>query len=496
MRFVEDFIRKRFASLLRGSAVVTALAFFAFFAGKGLRAGFTADDLMNLHLYMTEGFAGVVRSMFFFWSTAFRPLGGLFYLTLYCLFGFNPLPFRVVCFALLLANLFLAYRWIVRLSASQTTGILASLLLCYHAWFVDLYYSSGTVYDLLCYFFYFAAFGYYLKIREAGRPAVRSWIFFIILYICALDAKEMAVTLPLLIFLYELIYSPPRWSLNGWHRWITENGTGYLLSGLITIPYVLGKLLLKGSLVENPAYQIHVSPNRFLDTFHLYLNPLFYQDHFFRDPNTIQLMVIMLAFALWRRSRHLLFAWFFLLLSGLPVMFMAHYAAFFMYIPAVGWALYIAGVIGEIGLLLKWIASRVFNDSVGEYLLPVWQVAAFCGLAAFLASVHPAESRKTLAHFQSSQPPIQEMCADLRRLQPTLPRGSSIYFADDPFPASDWGLRFLVRLLYGDMTLEIGRAKPGAVLAAKPVRYLVAFDYRNGHFVPIPPPEPGPHSSQ
>ncbi len=490
MQFGRDFIRKRSQVLLGSGAAIFLFAFFAFFAGKGIRAGFTGDDLLNLHVYMTQGFAGVVRSMLFYWSTAFRPLGGLFYLVIYKFFGFDPFPFRFVCFVLLVANLYLAYRFAVRLSGSWATGILASLLLCYHAWFVDLYYSSGTVFDLLCFFFYFSAFICYLRIRESQRAPTRNWILFIVLYICALNAKEMAVTLPLFLFLYELIYNPPRWRWDGLRRWFVDHTPGVLLSGLITIPYVFGKLLLEGSLIENPAYRLNVSPNVFLDTFHLYLNPLFYQDHFFRDPNTIQLITVMLIFALWRRRRpHLLFAWFFLLLSGLPVMFMAHYAAFFMYIPSVGWALYIAGVITEIGLFLKWLWSRRAEVKLsGRRILPAWQAIAFCAMAAFLASVHPAESRKTLAHFYSVQPPIKEMSDDLRWLQPALPRGSRIYFANDPFPASDWGLLFLVRLLYHDMTLEIGRAKPGAVLPVKPVRYQAAFDYQNGHLIPIPPP--------
>jgi hypothetical protein len=82
----------------------------------------------------------------------------MFYLIIYKIFGFNPFPFRFVCFALLLINLYLAYRFIESLSNSRATGFLAALLLCYHAWFVDLYYSTGTVYDLLCFLFYFSSF--------------------------------------------------------------------------------------------------------------------------------------------------------------------------------------------------------------------------------------------------------------------------------------------------------------------------------------------------
>lgn len=479
---------KRRILLLQAGAAVFLFAFFTFFAGSGLRAGFTGDDLYNLHLYVNQGFAGVAGSALLFWSTSYRPLGGLFYLLIYNLFGFNPFPFRLACFILLLVNLYVAYRFVVRLSGSRATGVLASLLLCYHAWFVDLYYNTGTVYDLLCFFFYFSAFVYYLRVRESGQPGIRNLAVFVALYLCALNAKEMAVTLPLFVAVYEIIYSPPRLRPRELRRWVVDRGSGFLVSGLITIPYILGKLLLKGSLVENPAYGLNLSATVFLDAFHLYLNPLFYQDHFFRDPNTIQLLAVMLAFAAWRRSRPLLFAWFFILFSGLPVLFIAHYSAFFMYIPAVGWALYIAGFIMELGQILRQIRLRLSNRPIQEQGPSwIWLISTFCVMAIFLALVHPAESRKTLAHFQSAQMPITEISADLKRLQPELPRGSNVYFANDPFPESDWSLLFLVRLLYHDRTLQVGRGKPGAVLPVKPVRYQAAFDYRNGHMVVQPP---------
>lgn len=486
---ISSFLRKRSELLLQFGAVVCLFAFFAFFAGRGLWAGFTGDDLRNLHLYINQGFASVAGSLFIFWSTSYRPLGGVFYLAIYNIFGFNPFPFRFFCFSLLLINLYVAYRFIVRISGSRATGVFAALLLCYHAWFVDLYYSSGTIYDLLCFFFYFSAFVYYMRIRESGRPGIQNLIVFLALYLCALNAKEMAVTFPLFVAVYEIIYSPPRFNPEGLRRWIVNSGWGFLVSGLITILYMLGKLLLEGNLAENPAYRLHLSATTFLDTFHLYLNPLLYQDHFFRDPNTIQLLIGMLIFAAWRRSRHLLFAWFFILFSGLPVLFMAHYAAFFMYIPSVGWALYIAGFIVESGQILKRIRLRLHGESIRNGPTSrLWLTSAFCIIGVFLASVHPAESRKTLAHFQAAQAPIAEISEDLKRLHPDLPHGSHLYFANDPFHESDWGLLILVRLLYHDMTLGIGRGKPGAVPAAEPVQYYAAFDYREGHLVTIPTP--------
>src|ERR1017187_2362909 len=103
-----------------------------------------------------------------YWSTSYRPLGRLFSVALYRWFGFDPLPFRVACFSLLALNLGLLWRFTLRLSGSREVAFLALMLAGYHAWFVDLYYSTGTIYDLLCYAFYLGAFNLYLGVRAQG----------------------------------------------------------------------------------------------------------------------------------------------------------------------------------------------------------------------------------------------------------------------------------------------------------------------------------------
>ena len=45
----------------------------------------------------------------------------------------------------------------------------ATLISAYHARFADLYYNIGTIYDLLCFSFFYGAFLYYVKIRQSGR---------------------------------------------------------------------------------------------------------------------------------------------------------------------------------------------------------------------------------------------------------------------------------------------------------------------------------------
>src|SRR5215470_6033815 len=102
------------------AAAFAAIAlWFLYFTHGGLRAALTEDDLMNLYKYAQKSGPAVILDNVFFWSPAYRPLGALFYLPLYKLFGLNPLPYRVVCFAILGVNLALLFRFCVRLSGSR-----------------------------------------------------------------------------------------------------------------------------------------------------------------------------------------------------------------------------------------------------------------------------------------------------------------------------------------------------------------------------------------
>ena len=467
---------------LHSSAVNTLLVLVAFgwlllFAHDGLTAPFSGDDLMNLHGYLSRAPVSLMVDNLRYWSTSYRPLGGLCYVALYKWFGFDPLPFRVLCFGLLALNLGLLWRFILRLSASREVAFLALLIAAYHAWFVDLYYSTGTVYDLLCYSFYLGAFNLYLGVRARGHVLSGRHLGIVAaLYVCALNAKEMAVSLPVLLAAYETIYHG---------RTLRWSGRGIVVTGLLSLPYVAGKLMGAGSLVENPAYRLTISPGRYLDTFHLYLNPLLYQQHVFRDSNTVQLLLGMLAFALYSRSRPLLFAWCWVLVSLLPVAFIAHYSGFFLYLPMAGWSLYAAVLLVNARKLLAGLLLRLAgaSDVQAEHLQIASVVALPVLLALFLAPCHRRESLKTLRIFESVQPPSRRLAGEMIALKPRLPRGARVLFVDDPFARDDYFLLFLTRLLYRDMSITVDRTPPGQGFATGHDCYDAVFTFQDGRLV-------------
>src|SRR6185436_3312981 len=89
-------------------AAALILAVFAFLAGEGLSGYFAPDEMMNLYAAWFPSIAQLFRND--------RPVGALVYRALFGLFGLNPVPYRIVCLALLLCNLALLYAFCVRLA--------------------------------------------------------------------------------------------------------------------------------------------------------------------------------------------------------------------------------------------------------------------------------------------------------------------------------------------------------------------------------------------
>jgi hypothetical protein len=276
---------------------------FLAFADDGIRAYFTPDDMMNLYFSWTATPVELLHND--------RPLVALVYRGLFALFGLNPVPYRIVCFALLLANLGLLYRFCQRLSGSREAAALACLLGAYHAHLADLYYSTGTIYDLLCCLFFLLAFNFYLKIRETGYPSWRQTAGLLALYGCALSSKEMAVVLPLYVLLHEWIFYR-----TGWRHAIRIPLLWIAIP--LTVIHAARKVAGPHAMAANPDYAPHISLYVFLTAWKWYLGGLFYGVVAFNTIKLVLLWLLLAAFATMVRRREVWFAWCVLMLGALP----------------------------------------------------------------------------------------------------------------------------------------------------------------------------------
>src|SRR5438552_99592 len=203
--------REQNRRFLNAACIGLLLAYFLHFALPALRAGFGEDEMMNLYFYWFPGAFRSIRANFCFWSISYpqRPAGAVYFLPLYHFFSLDPLPYRIVQISILTATIPIFFYLARLLSGSRAVGFLVALAMCYHQELANLVFSGSFIYDVLCGFFYFAALTYYVRIREQG-VALRAGqlAIFLALYLCALNSKEMAVSLPVIVFIYEVLKYP------------------------------------------------------------------------------------------------------------------------------------------------------------------------------------------------------------------------------------------------------------------------------------------------
>jgi len=437
-----------------------ALYFFRY-AGLGLRADFTHDDLMNMWRSLEQPYAEILADTVVFWRPArtFRPVGGLVYKVFLDLFHLNPLPMRVFIYSALLVNLFLLYMLALRLTGSRLAGALAALLFAYHPGFGNIYFSSGMLYDVFCFTFSFACLWFYVQVRHSGKQlGSLQLLFFLFLLVLALDSKEMALALPILIGLYELLYHPP--------DLLARRAVAPVLGAAAAAAYYFGRVAGKGGLAQNAAYAPVISLAQYLKQTGLYLDQLFLKNDWFTAWRTAGFLLILVAVAWFVRSDTLKFSVCVFAAGILPVAFIPARSLTAVYIPVAGLALYGATLL-----------------ALGRERLPKCKpcgIILFALVAVCLIRVLPGADGQ-FASWQKEYGPIRAMMTQLPRLHPTLPRGTTILVVKDPFGDEyNWASLFITCLVYRDPYVRLDRLQP------KLAKYDIRLAYEDGRWRDLP----------
>jgi len=302
--------------------VLLLIAYFLYFALPARLGGFREDEMLNLWTYW---YVGPLKSLFAFakfWTSDYRPGGALYYLPLYHFFGLNPFPYRIVQISILALSIPIAY-WLVRLlTSSRSVAFLAVLAFCYHPYVANLVFVGAFIYDVLCGLFYLAALTYYVHTREQGaylRPL--QLLLFLGLYICALNSKEMAVTLPVIVLIYELLKSS-RWvGWNAFLSWIWRDAAPALISGAITAFYVYSKIGGIKSTTGSDAYRPIYSWHNFMTSNASFVGELLYAPQAITPTVLLLLWAAVLIYAFFRRDRMLRLMAFWIVIVPLPIAF-------------------------------------------------------------------------------------------------------------------------------------------------------------------------------
>jgi hypothetical protein len=353
---------------------------------------------------------------------------------------------------------------------------MVALIACYHGGLSNLYYNSVFVFDVLCGIFYFAALAYYARIRALGNLlSTRQQLAFLGLFLCALNGKEMAVTLPAMLLAYELIFHPPSGSLV---RWLKGPGRVVFWAGLINLVYIYGKVFGPYSLMaKGGPYSPVYSWERFADFQQRYIGNIFYQ-----VPGvgwkTVLLVWIAVTYLVWRRRQPLLrFCWFYILITPLPIAFLFARDQACLYVPLAGWAILAAA------LVMSWLpgAARVVAAEPLFRRLGPQRVKTLLAAALMVSYALASWNHK---HFQVAPaiPSLGRLTADVLAefyaVNPSVKPGAKVVIMEDPWPSFD--MEFIAELWFRDRKTSVKLNQKTPLTPAEIAAMDAVFTFRDG----------------
>lgn len=386
--------------------------------------------MMNIFQYWNPPIWKVALANVAFWSKFIRPMGALYYLPLYEMFGLNPIPYNIVRLLLLAANTVLFYILAKRIGRSWWIATLAAFPVSYHAGMVFLAYRGSFIFDILCGGFYFAALLVYAHYRRTGaRLGVARTCLFLALYICALDSKEMAVSLPIIVLTYELLFHPSRPRL-----------IPVVIAGAITAVFIAGKTIGTGTLTELEAYRPVFTWARFAESSTRFQNTIFYSD-LFTIGLVLALWIALLVFAARRLNRdpRWMFWWVWVMITPLPIAFLPDRGGAMLYIPVAGWA------------MLTAMGLRAFAHPAARRVATPVLLGIFAVLYAYMTWSRDGD---VVAATLASGTKLTRLVSQLNGLGFRPAAGSHIVFLNEPFPDS-YTTEFAAYLFWNDHSLDI-----------------------------------------
>jgi hypothetical protein len=425
-------MRKPLPLLLGSCAALCAIAIFIRFAGPGLSGGFMPDDLMNLHRAARTPVLEFLRGTFAPWAGDWRPFGFLVFKGLYAAFGFNPLPYHALALSLIAANaaLLTLLAWRV---ATPAAAAFTALLVCHHGYFSDLYLNSGTMFDTLASTICLALIHSHIS---QPRPGPARLIAQFLLFLFALQIKEIAIFLPVAIWAHEFLVrrEPGAWR-NAHQAWAYTS---------LAAIFALGLLLNGGEILGNPEYRPHLSPAVLLARWEHYLTNMFYQSESI-GPNFTAAILAVAAFAAFlSRVSAARWAWLLAVTSPLPVLAVTPRSFYAFYLPYLFWALLAGIVLARLTRRWRWAPAALF------VVLGIWLVDRHLWIQPHATKWHENATREL-------RPALTFIPPEAR----LWPRGASILFHDDPYPLHDYTLLYVATLASGDLGLYIHRVKAG-----------------------------------
>jgi tetratricopeptide (TPR) repeat protein len=304
----------------------------------------------------------------------YRPLMTFGYVLCYQIAGAIPFSFHLANLALNVAAVLLVFCLLRRLSGERIALVAAGLFALHPLHTESVAWIAGVT-DLELAVFYLLTFLLYLRISEPGKEY--GWrVAMCGSYALALLSKEQALTLPVLVTLFEHLYREDRATTSN-----RQKVSRYAPLWAVTAVYLVARVILLGrvaGIVMRPGlsgYEVALSAISLLGRYlwkllwpaHLSVFYVFQKSSHFTDPRVLLglagLVLCGVVFAvLWRRAHILSFALVLVFLPLGPVlnprwMPASVFAERYLYLPSIGFC-----------WLAAWAAVKLWSANVPAFV--------------------------------------------------------------------------------------------------------------------------------
>ena len=389
---------------------------------NALSNGFVFDDMdtivHNEHIKdLSKNFPAFFNLDYFKIAQAevsYRPIATLSYFLIYALFNLNPLAFHLTSLLLHSFNVIWVYVLVNYIQNNKKSSLIAALVFACHPVLTETVNCISYNEDLLATFFYLLALVLYIKATAKENSSdLPIYFFSLVSFLVALLSKEMAITLPAIIFLYDFTLRQTA-KTNGFIKQtlatIDRQKFYYIGFALVAIFY----LALRFKILVNPAGSFSHSraglferilflPDHLFDYIKLVLFPLnlnaeysfAYPDRFLEFSNIFSFIVIIGitvgSFFIYKNSKGIFFGIWWFIITLLPVSNLIEIhnpiAERYLYLPLVGFCIVISILINAVPrrsaltksknpALLKYsilIGLLIFYSLVTVTRNPVWK---------------------------------------------------------------------------------------------------------------------------
>ncbi|HWP48244.1 MAG TPA: interleukin-like EMT inducer domain-containing protein [Candidatus Limnocylindrales bacterium] len=378
------------------------------------------------------------------------------------IWGFNPFGYHLTNLFLHLLSALVIYFWVKILLSSSHSGYIAwvvSLLFVTHPVHTEaVTWLSGRV-DVLCSFFYLLSV--LLFTRYLHSPPSESLRFRIFLlsgsigaFIGALMSKEMAITLPLVLFLID-------WMI-GEKPFLSKLKRLSPFFFILAVYLVLRFILLGGiGGYLNPQGSVHLKWGWFMVSILVwYARQLLFPFEAILPShmNWIQYLLLfpysLSVYALFRMSRIAGLACLWIPVTLLPVMNIA--AERFLYLPSVGFLLFLGLGLGQ----KRSTGDRPVTPTKEKlFLRSLYLPGPGYLMIGILTLLNLFTTREKNERWHHAGEMVQEIQNQMKSLYPTLPRGAHLFFLDLPDNYQGAyvyrnGIAGSMRLIYRDYSLQ------------------------------------------